>query len=451
MNYRKSSYTIAVCVDEEQKQYMLIHGYTGAIDIISAELLSQIQSPSTLLDIQPATLEAFLKRGYITTKTKEEEHAYVAHIASVLYKRESMRYTDFTWVVTYNCNFRCPYCFEEKKTKDSSQTIVFTKEMVDTAYHAMALIQPNQKLRRKIITLYGGEPLLAENKEIVEYIVNKGAEYGHKFVAVTNGYDLDSFLDLLTTDKIFRIQITVDGPKHIHDQRRIHYKACNTFEKVITNIQLALNKGIEVSIRMNTDHHNINDFLELKKYFEQLQYFNYPTFQLYSAPLNDNKSINISDYNKLDFLSAKAYIETHKQQGTISSCMDYGIMDAILKSIKTKKPLALKAAFCSSQISGYVLDPLGDIYPCWEIIGQKRFLIGKYSNKKVEWDNASLQQWRFNVCHNTVCSRCPFALLCGGGCPYHTIEKNNIHCDFYKRIFKIAVNQAYDKIKANIF
>lgn len=449
MNYRKSSYTMAVCVDEVQQQYMLIHGYTGAIDIINSELLSLLQSSSTIPNIESTTLEAFLKRGYITTKTIEEEYAYAARMSSALYKREKILYTDFTWVVSYNCNFRCPYCFEEKKIKDSNHAIVFTEDMVDTAYRAMELIQPNQRLRRKTITLYGGEPLLRENKEIVEYIVNKGNKYGYKFVAVTNGYDLDSYLDLLAKNKIFRLQITIDGPKDIHNQRRIHYRTHDTFGKIIRNIQLVLDKEVEVSIRMNTDHHNINRFLELKQYFQQINFIDRPNFNLYSATINDNKSISASDYEKINFLSAKSYIDLHSQQGTIASCIDYGITDSVFKSITEKKPLALKSAFCSSQTSAYVLDPLGNIYPCWEVIGQEHNLIGKFSSKKVEWDEEKLKQWRFDVCQNTLCSKCPLALLCGGGCPYHKMENQNTHCALYKGIFKIAINRAYAKVKAN--
>lgn len=56
--------------------------------------------------------------------------------------------------------------------------------------------------------------MLAENKEIVSYIINEGITRGYKFVAITNGYDLDCYGDLLSPDKIYKVQITVDGPKN---------------------------------------------------------------------------------------------------------------------------------------------------------------------------------------------------------------------------------------------
>lgn len=114
---RTSSYMIPVKLEQEEGQYMLIHGYTGAMDIVSEDLLSKIKSIASVNNLSESMLQTMLKRGYITTKTQEEEYAYVARMAKALHKREDILNTTFTWVVSYNCNFRCPYCFEERKIK----------------------------------------------------------------------------------------------------------------------------------------------------------------------------------------------------------------------------------------------------------------------------------------------------------------------------------------------
>lgn len=62
MNYRKSSYTIAICVDEEQKQYVLAHGYTGAIDIVNIEIKEYLTKNEILtIDSFPYSKELFDK------------------------------------------------------------------------------------------------------------------------------------------------------------------------------------------------------------------------------------------------------------------------------------------------------------------------------------------------------------------------------------------------------
>lgn len=130
---RTSSYMIPVKLEQEEGQYMLIHGYTGAMDIVSEDLLSKIKSIASVNNLSESMLQTMLKRGYITTKTQEEEYAYVARMAKALHKREDILNTTFTWVVSYNCNFRCPYCFEERNKKDGKEKLSFTKKQVDIA------------------------------------------------------------------------------------------------------------------------------------------------------------------------------------------------------------------------------------------------------------------------------------------------------------------------------
>lgn len=40
--------------------------------------------------------------------------------------------------------------------------------------------------------------------------------------AITNGYDLDSYIDLLKEFSFKNLQITLDGKKEVNDRRRIH-------------------------------------------------------------------------------------------------------------------------------------------------------------------------------------------------------------------------------------
>lgn len=105
---------------------------------------------------------------------------------------------------------------------------------------------------------------MAENKDVVNYLVKKGIEKGYKFKAVTNGYEVEHYTNLLGKDSIYKLQITIDGPKEIHNKRRIHYKGYNTFDKIIKNIELALKRGVQINIRMNSDNENIEQSLKLR-------------------------------------------------------------------------------------------------------------------------------------------------------------------------------------------
>ena len=64
---------IPVRLEKEAGKYMLIHGYTGAVDIVSEELLTKIKSVSSGNNFSESTLQTLLKRGYVTTKTQAED------------------------------------------------------------------------------------------------------------------------------------------------------------------------------------------------------------------------------------------------------------------------------------------------------------------------------------------------------------------------------------------
>lgn len=85
------SYIIPVKLDCESEQYFLIHGYTGAFDIVGTDIKDFLFSNKfTTLEKFPFSDILFNKlkeRGYLTSKTKEEEQDYVKRIANVLHKQ----------------------------------------------------------------------------------------------------------------------------------------------------------------------------------------------------------------------------------------------------------------------------------------------------------------------------------------------------------------------------
>lgn len=444
---RVSSYMIPVKLEKENGKYMLIHGYTGAIDVITENLLQQIKQTNAHNNLSEKTLQTLINRGYLTYKTEEEEYAYVARIAQALHKKARIISKSFTLVITYNCNFRCPYCFEERESKDNIQQFSFTREMVDKVFHAMDIIEPNRVLRNNIICLYGGEPLLKENKEIVSYIVKEGQKKGYIFSAITNGYDLEYFLDLLAEDAICKIQVTLDGMKDTHNQRRIHFKEKNTFDKIISNIHLALEKNIIVQIRVNTDQYNINEFISLKNLFEQLGFTQYKKFGFYSTLIQNNDAITIEEKKKLDFLPIKDFFHNHDNMKTISHCHDYGIFQKVQNAITENKPIQFRPVFCPSQSGGYVFDPFGMIYPCLEVIGKKAAQLGRYLHDTIEWNDNVIQKWRnYDISSSSKCQHCENALLCGGGCVAHAFNQKSNHCTYFKQAFNVAVNRAFERL-----
>lgn len=441
-NYRFSSYSIVVPLDSEPENVFMMHGYTGAIDVLSKEIAEYLQSHEHFLKEEvpcsEATVETLKKRGYITKWSKKEEVEYAKRLANALYRKENMLNYNFTVVVTYDCNFRCPYCFEKSIKKD---TTTFSKEMTDKLYKTILEIAPEHKLRNNTITLYGGEPLLKENKEAVKYLIEKGRGLGFKFSAITNGYDLDSYEELLGPDGICHLQITIDGMPELHNQKRIHRCGIPTFSKIIQNIEFALKKEVFVSIRVNTDKNNIQQINELQHLFIEKGYMNNKLFNMYSALLRHHDD-NVMTQN---ILSQKEYIKQIKDIGVRCSFHDYGLSDKISTAIKRNRPLSLASSFCGAQNRGFVMDSLGCIYPCWEVVNQREHLLGMYNTGDTIWNNHVQQAWRNCTTVAVECIKCRYAFLCRGGCPAHQLDKKR--CTHIEEIVHYTANRTYVSVR----
>ncbi|WP_290448507.1 radical SAM protein [uncultured Muribaculum sp.] len=304
----KSYYTITVKLQAEDDKHMLIHGYTGAIDIVDSNIVNALNAENISSVLSEDEISLLSQRGYLTNKTVEEEQSYVAHFADVLHRMNSKLYKNFGFVITYDCNFRCPYCFENTISKHGTAWTkkTMTKEMVDKAYDAMLKIEPHRELHKKEILLYGGEPLLRNNREIVEYIIRKGVALGYKFKAITNGYDLEYYKDLIIPDIFTSLQISMDGFRDNHNKNKRHYIEGESFDKVIQNIGIVINNCVKAIIRLNFDKNTISDGKQLMQLFYELGYSKSSYFAPYSAMIeNYDQTTNLinNTFSWFDFLN----------------------------------------------------------------------------------------------------------------------------------------------------
>lgn len=452
MNYRVSSYLIAVPLDATQgRQSMLVHGYTGALDIVDEKIASFLQNHRLFsedeINFSKETFDLLLKRGYVTVKTTVQERELACRLADLLHKNAKNQAKGFVFMVTYDCNFRCPYCYEAGISGNGRHWTkkTFTKGLVDRAYEAMEDIAPDSRKNYNVITLYGGEPLLKENVDIVTYIVKKGQEAGYVFNAITNGHDLDCYTEILSSGAMKHLQITLDGTKEMHDSRRYHYRTHRSFDRIMSNIGLALDSGVRVGVRFNADANNFAEIRKLERIFSEAGYSESKLFSFNTAMLNDeNKD---SDRADISYVSREEFNRMYSDSGLDIPHQDYGLYSKILTAIRNKTCIRFHSVFCGVQSGSYILDPYGDIYTCWETVGKPEYVIGKYS-PETAW-NDSIRNWQDRNTGNTPkCSCCKYALLCGGGCLAKALKFGGSfsasYCDGYSDIVRLSVNRAYD-------
>lgn len=526
--YRTSLYTIFIPLDPSQTEWMLVHGYSGAIDIVKNKVAQflrkggQIAEDQLDEDILPISLRSFhalVRRGYLTDKSPLEEKTWVQTMANRLHEHTKAVGASFCFLVAYDCNFRCPYCFENGISNNGKgwSKKTFTKDSVDRAYAAMTEIQPDPNRIIKTITLYGGEPLLARNQALVEYMVSEGGKRGYTFSAVTNGYELQHYKHLLNPEQIGELQITIDGPKRIHDTRRTHFEDGSTFDQIMENIKFCLEQQVRVIIRVNTELENFDYISELNNLFRELGFFKSKYFHSYSGLIHGEDEINcnavmspvkaeqannkyekafrqleVADngtydpdaqyinfeaeqlradenagiyfhydtedegqgaekmrtMNRLEYMNK--FREAYENNPELKiSCQDFGLPGKVMHVLKGDNLFSFQSSFCGAQNGMYILDPCGDIYTCWELVGQDQFLVGSYKDELV-FDREAIDRWQGkNISKVDACSKCKYAFFCGGGCMAGALREgrgyNSPHCDGFPKLFQELVPRTYYK------
>ena len=201
---------------------------------------------------------------------------------------------------------------------------------------------------------------------------------------------------------------------------------------------------VQVDIRVNTDNHNLHDFENLKGFFAEKGFFKYPNFRVYSALVINNDAMTEQEKEQVNITSSQIFLEQQRKEGNISSCNGYhSLYKKLNDAIHNQKAIALTSIYCASQAGGYVFSPLGEIYPCWDVVGNKEFQIGQLHPDSIQWYEVELNKWRSHDISTSSCRHCKFAFLCGGGCQ----AMKNKQCVYFQEILKSAVNDVYERVQ----
>lgn len=157
---------------------------------------------------------------------------------------------------TEQCNFRCVYCYEKFELgKMPVELVGGLKKLVASRANDLRHLQ---------LSWFGGEPLAASDivLEVLEYAKKLGEEKGFVVESdtTTNASLLsrELFESLLSYD-LRSYQITLDGPKEIHDKTRVRANGSGTFDIIWHNL-LEMKKVVGdfyVTVRVHVSPDNI--------------------------------------------------------------------------------------------------------------------------------------------------------------------------------------------------
>ncbi|AZA83864.1 radical SAM protein [Chryseobacterium lactis] len=149
--------------------------------------------------------------------------------------------------IASRCNLNCSYCYMynlgDKTYKN--QPKVMSKETIENIYNRIIEHCEEHHIKNFGIILHGGEPLLAGQKYIEDF-VNTGKRMAEG--RVNFRYNLQTNGILLTEDIVnsleklrVHIGVSLDGPKEVNDKHRFYHNGKGSYDDVIKGINLLLN------------------------------------------------------------------------------------------------------------------------------------------------------------------------------------------------------------------
>jgi len=358
-----------------------------------------------------------LKKGGFLIDPELDELAAIraAHYRS----RFGNRGFGLTLIPTLQCNFACDYCYEDSKIRSTpaDRGGVMSDEVCDNVVRLCEQrVEPKGSFG---VTWYGGEPLLAPHiietlsEEFIRICNEKEADF-HAGI-ITNGYLLNQKnLELLRRCRVSFAQVTIDGPREIHDQRRCLKGGGGTFDRIMDNLaSLPEDSGIRIAIRINVDKRNENRIPDLLADFKRRGFHKRKDISLSfgqvfqaggSCPDISTSCLATSEFSA--FL-ADAY----------ATAIDMGFRHASYPA----RQFGCGAVGTSSA----VIEPTGTVQNCWETVGHDEKRTGILRPEGIAYEN-NYTKWLGWTPFNGECLTCGLLPLCTGGCPHRSLYLTDI-------------------------
>ncbi|MEZ5357740.1 MAG: SPASM domain-containing protein [Candidatus Zixiibacteriota bacterium] len=306
---------------------------------------------------------------------------------------------------TLACNFGCDYCFERHSP-------IRMNEETEKALLSFAE-QHLGKVNHLQTTWFGGEPTLCLSQ--IERLQAKFSELCEKIGAtfepgmiVTNGYLLDKTMAIrLKAAGITLAQITLDGPKEIHDTRRPLKNGQGSFDRIIENVS-RIYDILQIALRINIDRDNIDaaaDMVEELKDRGLLQHINVHFAQV-TASGATCASIRDRCFSDREF--------SERQAQLYRKLFDRDIY-------MVEYPQVFSGGHCGAvSENSFVISPTGDIFKCWEELSlDAEKSVGNISSKvsthRQQENGENYLAW--DPFCKSECRKCNILPICMGGCP----------------------------------
>ncbi|MCC4771027.1 SPASM domain-containing protein [Methanosarcina sp. DH2] len=446
---KPSIYNFVWSTDDPEKA-MIFNSLTTALAEVRKSRIDLLNVPQFDYALLPENKKQFVdelrKGGFIVDDTADELRMVKFAYSSDKYDSALVR---LVIAPTLTCNFACSYCFEQidksQNSKDSQNVFMSDEVKDDLLRYIEKVVKTGKDI---FVTWYGGEPLLA--KEIIFDLsqkivaITEKNKVGYSAGMITNGYLISKDSGIVENFNKSRIQfvhITLDGPREVHDSRRM-FKGNNgpTFDQILEGIKLLKANDIEVYVRVNIDRSNIDNINRL---------------------LNVLKDNNLSDIfiylgHVIPYTTGCKSYESSciltEEFSTVNQAFKKNLSLMGFETGRTSFYPRFARACDANRTNAFVLDPDGDMYKCWTEIGNKTASIGKIGDltqQNKEKGNHEIQWLTWEPFEYSDCIECKMLPICMGGCAHHAmfINKGRPECKEWKYGLEHYVRSRFSYLK----
>jgi uncharacterized protein len=397
-------------------KYNLLSRVRGSESWFIANLLSKqadILEPAVareILDGRDADAGELAAKGYLVDEKAEAAH-YRRRYEEFLARRDEGEVQVF-FVPWYDCNFGCSYCYQSGYGEKSGS---LSEEVTDSFFD---YLDRDFGDRAYYVTLFGGEPLLPGRARRVrlEHFFKRAEARRVELALVTNGYHLEDYLALLDVPSVREIQVTLDGVETVHDGRRRLRGGGPTFGRIVRGIDLALEAGHTVNLRVVLDRENMESLPDLARFARDRGWTDRCTFK---TQLGRNYALHTCSASAgLLFERAEFWERIY---GMILEYPEVGVFHRPAFSFSRflfdegdlPDPVFDACPACTTE---WAFDYTGYIYPCTATVGKSGESLGTFY-PTVALNHTLVTQWKNrDVTGIEACRDCPVQLTCGGGC-----------------------------------
>lgn len=379
---------------------------TKAILRIPAEIGTSLDMGRLQLDSD--TLAVLSENGIVIPDALDEDYLLAHWYNKHKYDRTWLH---VMWLPTYECNMACKYCYEEMSGRAAELAHVPQSDQKVTSDDLVEWLEQQYEIQRfqnLQLTLFGGEPLLHTiecldmARAFREFAEQKPVAF--KGSMITNGLCLSSATAVeLREQGVDNIQVTLDGTRDAHDERRMARDGQGTFDRIYRNLQDCVRAGIGsiLNLRVGFDLHNIHSIHPL---LDQMDQDGFPQGGVHAAPAPIVPTIANQEHCRR-FMCSHSDLTEHTPK-LVDLFLQHGfqINEAVLPR---------RAGLCGAIVeNNYVVDPYGVLYKCGGLVGLEAAAIGTL--KPFRLNGRAVAFLERNLWAD--CLKCTFAPLCGGGC-----------------------------------